>query len=100
MKDAWWGHGDGSVGTFGGHISFDDPCRAWNFRSVGRGDINFEAIVVALNDAGYTGPQSVEWEDIRMDREHGATEFYAFLRQLDFARSSVAIDAALDRENR
>jgi sugar phosphate isomerase/epimerase len=29
-------------------------------------------------DAGYTGPLSVEWEDSRMDREHGATEVRAF----------------------
>jgi hypothetical protein len=29
---------------------------------------------VALNDVGYRGPLSVEWEDIRMDRVHGATE--------------------------
>jgi len=99
MKDAWWGHGDGTVGTFGGHTSFGDARRAWDFRSVGRGDINFEEIIVALNDIGYAGPLSVEWEDIRMDREHGATESCAFLRKLDFARSAIAFDAAFDQEN-
>ena len=26
------------------------------------------------SDTGYRGPLSVEWEDIRMDRVHGATE--------------------------
>ena len=25
MKDAWWGHGDGTVGVFGGHTTFADP---------------------------------------------------------------------------
>jgi len=98
MKDVWWGHGDGTVGTFGGHTRFGDARRAWDFRSVGRGDINFEEIIVALNDVGYAGPLSVEWEDIRMDREHGATESCAFLRQLDFARSAVAFDAAFERK--
>jgi hypothetical protein len=35
---------------------------------------SFEDIIVALNDVGYRGPLSVEWEDSRMDRVHGATE--------------------------
>lgn len=99
MKDVWWGHGDGTVGVFGGHTSFGDARRFWDFRSVGRGDINFEEIIVALNDINYQGPLSVEWEDIRMDREHGAAESCAFLRKLDFARSQIAFDAAFDKEN-
>jgi sugar phosphate isomerase/epimerase len=98
MKDAWWGHGDGSVGVFGGHVGFGDPRRYWDFRSVGRGDIKFEDIVVALNDAGYRGPLSVEWEDIRMDREHGAAEAAAYVRKLDFAGSAVAFDAAFEKK--
>jgi sugar phosphate isomerase/epimerase len=97
MKDVWWGHGDGTVGTFGGHTTFGDPRRAWDFRSVGRGDIRFEDIIVALNDVGYAGPLSVEWEDIRMDRAHGATESAAYLRRLDFPRSAIAFDAAFDK---
>jgi sugar phosphate isomerase/epimerase len=64
---------------------------------VGRGDINFEDIIVALNDIGYNGPLSVEWEDSRMDRVHGATESAAFLRKLDFKPSSVAFDAAFEK---
>ncbi|ACB75065.1 sugar phosphate isomerase/epimerase family protein [Opitutus terrae] len=99
MKDAWWGHGDGSAGVFGGHTTFGDARRQWDFRSVGRGDIRFEDIIVALNDVGYRGPLSVEWEDIRMDRVHGATESAAFVRRLDFARSAVAFDAAFDKKN-
>jgi sugar phosphate isomerase/epimerase len=99
MKDVWWGHGDGSVGVFGGHTTFGDARRQWDFRSVGRGDINFEEIIVALNDIGYAGPLSVEWEDIRMDRVHGATESAAFLRKLDFPRSALAFDAAFDKSN-
>ena len=99
MKDVWWGHGDGSAGVFGGHTSFGDPRRFWDFRSLGHGDIKFEDIVVALNDVGYRGPLSVEWEDIRMDRVHGATEAAAFVRKVDFPSSSVAFDAAFDKKN-
>lgn len=94
MKDVWWGHGTGEAGVFGGHTSFGDARRYWDFRSVGRGDIDFEEIIVALNDAGYSGPLSVEWEDSRMDRVHGAAESAAFLRRLDFPGSVLAFDAA------
>jgi sugar phosphate isomerase/epimerase len=99
LKDAWWGHGDGTVGVFGGHTDFGDPRRHWDFRSLGHGDTRFEDIIVALNDVGYQGPLSVEWEDIRMDRVHGATEAAAFVRKLDFAPSRVAFDAAFDKKN-
>ncbi len=97
MKDAWWGHGDGTVGVFGGHTDFADPRRYWDFRSLGHGDIVFEDIIVALNDIGYRGPLSVEWEDSRMDREHGAAEAAAFLRDIDFKPSNLAFDAQFDR---
>jgi sugar phosphate isomerase/epimerase len=98
MKDAWWGHGDGSVGVFGGHINFGDPRRYWDFRSLGHGDINFEEIIVALNDIGYGGPLSVEWEDSRMDRDYGAAEACAFVRRINFKPSTVAFDAAYERK--
>jgi sugar phosphate isomerase/epimerase len=97
IKDAWWGHGDGTVGVFGGHTTFADPRRYWDFRSPGRGDINFEDIIVALNDIQYQGPLSVEWEDSRMDREHGATEAAAFVKKIDFKPSAIAFDAQFDR---
>ena len=99
MKDVWWGHGDGTVGVFGGHTNFGDARRQWDFRSLGHGDIKFEEVIVALNDVGYRGPLSVEWEDIRMDRVHGATEASAFVRKLDFPPSQVAFDAAFDKKN-
>jgi sugar phosphate isomerase/epimerase len=99
MKDAWWGHGDGTVGVFGGHTDFMDARRFWDFRSVGRGDINFEEIIVALNDTRYDGPLSVEWEDGRMDRIHGGTESCAYVKALDFPRNEIAFDAAFDKDN-
>lgn len=97
MKDAWWGHGDGTVGVFGGHVTFADPRRYWDFRSLGHGDVVFEDIIVALNDIGYQGPLSVEWEDSRMDRDHGAAEAAAFVKRIDFKPSAIAFDAQFDR---
>lgn len=97
MKDVWWGHGDGTVGVFGGHTSFADPRRHWDFRSLGHGDVKFEQIIVALNDVGYRGPLSVEWEDSRMDREHGAREACAFVKRIDYEPSKIAFDAQFDR---
>ena len=99
MKDAWWGHGDGTVGVFGGHTDFADPRRYWDFRSIGHGDINFEEIIVALNDIGYQGPLSIEWEDSRMDREHGAEEACENVRKFDFKPSGIAFDAAFEAED-
>jgi sugar phosphate isomerase/epimerase len=100
VKDAWWGHGDGSVGVFGGHTDFGDSRRYWDFRSPGRGDVDFEDVIVALNDVKYSGPLSVEWEDGRMDRVHGGAEAAAFVRGLDFAPSNLIFDAAFDKSNR
>lgn len=98
MKDVWWGHGTGEVGIFGGHTDFGNAKRYWDFRSVGRGDVNFEEIIVALGEAQYDGPLSVEWEDARMDRIHGATESAAYVRQLDFPASQVVFDAAFSTQ--
>ena len=97
IKDAWWGRGDGSIGVFGGHATFGDPRRYWDFRSIGRGDVDFEEVIVALNDIGYQGPLSVEWEDARMDRVHGGAESAAFVRQLDFEPSQQIFDAAFSK---
>jgi sugar phosphate isomerase/epimerase len=97
MKDVWWGRGDGTAGVFGGNTSFGDARRYWDFRSVGRGLIDFESIIVALNDVGYHGPLSVEWEDSRMDRVHGATESAAYSKRLDFKPAAGAFDAVFDK---
>ncbi|MFQ5930548.1 MAG: sugar phosphate isomerase/epimerase, partial [Acidobacteriota bacterium] len=58
----------------------------------------FEEVIRALNEIGYQGPLSVEWEDSGMDREHGAAEAAAFVRRLDFKPSEVAFDAAFERD--
>ena len=98
MKDAYSAPHRTEAGVFGGHLNFGDPRRSWDFRSLGRGSVNFEEIIRALNDVGYNGPLSVEWEDGKMDREHGAREACAFVKALDFAPSELAFDAAFERK--
>jgi len=94
MKDVWWSPVPVEAGVFGGHTDFGDPRRSWDFRSVGRGRVDFEEIIRALNRANYQGPLSVEWEDMGMDREAGAAEAAAFLKKIDFKPSNRAFDAA------
>ncbi len=98
MKDAYWSDVPKSVGVFGGHMEFGDNRRYWNFRSLGRGKIDFENIIRALNDIGYTGPLSVEWEDSGMDREAGASEACNFVKQVDFKPSNIAFDDAMQKD--
>ena len=97
MKDVWWSDVPKRSGVFGGHLDFGHRDRFWDFRSLGRGRIDFEEVVRALNRVNYQGPLSIEWEDIGMDREHGAEEACAYLRAIDFAPSRVAFDAAFAR---
>ncbi len=88
---------DGRTGILGSHLNFGDPRRGWEFRSLGRGGVNFEEIIRALNHINYQGPLSVEWEDAGMDRDHGAREACAFVKSKDFEASKVAFDAAFDK---
>lgn len=94
MKDVYWSDTPKQVGVFGGHTTFGDPRRYWNFRSMGRGKVKFEEIIRALNAIGYDGPLSVEWEDSAMDREQGARESCEFVKKVDFDPSSFAFDAS------
>ncbi len=85
---------DGTNSILASHLAFGDHRRGWDFRSPGRGEIDFEEIIRALNRAQYRGPLSVEWEDSGMDRLHGAREAAAFVKRLDFDPSHVAFDSA------
>ena len=86
---------DGRTGLLGSHIDFGSMKRGWNFRSLGHGNVNFEEIIRVLNDMGYTGPLSVEWEDSGMDRIDGATEACAFVKKIDFKASDFKFDDAI-----
>jgi sugar phosphate isomerase/epimerase len=98
MKDVYWSAIPTKSGVFGGHLDFGHPERYWDFRSLGHGCIDFKAIIRTLNEIGYDGPLSVEWEDGGMDREHGAADAAAFMRKLDFAPSNRAFDSAFARD--
>ncbi|MGL6227388.1 MAG: sugar phosphate isomerase/epimerase family protein [Thermoguttaceae bacterium] len=90
---------NGRTGILSSHLNFGDPRRGWDFRSLGHGGVNFEEIIRALNHINYQGPLSVEWEDMGMEREHGATEACEFVRKCNFAPSNIAFDGAFDKEN-
>ncbi len=88
---------NGRSGILASHLNFGDYRRGWDFRSPGRGDVDFQSIIRALNDIGYDGPLSIEWEDSGMDREFGAREACEFTKRLDFKPSSRAFDAAFEK---
>ncbi len=88
---------DGRRSILASHLQFGDRDRGWNFVSPGHGDVDFDELFRALNEVGYTGPLSVEWEDAGMDREFGATEALEFVRRADFVPSELAFDAAMQR---
>ena len=88
---------DGRSSILGGHLNFGELGRGWDFVSPGHGDVDFEALIRALNRIGYAGPLSIEWEDSGMDREWGAQDALAFVRRVDFTPSAVAFDAAMQR---
>lgn len=71
-----------------------DPRRGWDYRSPGRGGVDWESFVRALNEVGYEGPLAVEWSDAGMDRDFGAEEACKFVRRLDFEPPPRAGDAA------
>jgi len=89
---------DGYSGILASHLDFGHQNRGWDFRSLGRGGIDFEEIIRALNHIGYNGPLSVEWEDSGMERERGAKEACEFVKDVDFQPSNVAFDAVFDTE--
>ena len=87
---------NGKTGILASHLNFGDARRGWDFRSPGRGAINFEEIIRALNKVNYDGPLSIEWEDMGMDRDFGAREACDFTKRMNFAQSGRAFDAAFE----
>ena len=88
---------DGESSILASHIQFGGAGRGWDFRSVGRGEVDFEEIIRSLNRARYAGPLSVEWEDSAMDREHGAQESCDFTRSVDFPTNDRAFDKSFNK---
>jgi sugar phosphate isomerase/epimerase len=79
---------DGRAGLLNSYLPPGDPRRGWDYRSPGRGGIDWESVVRALNEVGYGGPLSVEWKDAGMDRAYGAQDACAFVKRLDFDPSA------------
>lgn len=80
------------------HLDFGDHRRGWDFVSPGRGDVDWDRILRALNRIGYQGPLSIEWEDSGMDREWGVREAIEMVRKQDFPLPNVAFDAAFSKK--
>lgn len=75
---------NGRAGVLPGYWPSGDPRRGFQFRSPGRGGVDWDAILRALNDIGYDGPLAVDWHDPGMNREYGAADAVQFLKRLDF----------------
>jgi sugar phosphate isomerase/epimerase len=89
---------NGRTSILGSHLNFGDARRGWDFVSPGHGGIEWGQIFRTLTRIGYTGPLSVEWEDNGMDRDFGAAEACALVKKHDFPPSSVAFDAAFQKQ--
>lgn len=75
---------NGRAGLLGSYLPYHDPRRGWHPRSPGRGGLDWEGIIRALNAVGYAGSLAVEWQDPGMDRMQGAEEACRFVKRLDF----------------
>jgi len=75
---------NGRSSLLGSYLPYHDPRRGWHPRSPGRGGIDWEAVIRALNEIGYDGALAVEWRDHGMNRQFGAEEACKFVKRLDF----------------
>ncbi|MFO0877230.1 MAG: sugar phosphate isomerase/epimerase [Gemmataceae bacterium] len=75
---------NGRTGLLGSYLPYSDPRRGWYPRCPGRGGIDWEGIIRALNAAGYEGALAVEWSDPGMDRAFGAEEACRFVQRLNY----------------
>ena len=57
--------------------------------------MDFDGIIRELNQMGYDGPLSVEWEDSGMDRKIGAKESCEYVRRYNFNPSGTAFDSSI-----
>jgi sugar phosphate isomerase/epimerase len=75
---------NGRNGILNSYLPYGDPRRGWDFRAPGRGGIDWEGVIRALNDVAYDGPLAVEWKDAGVQRDAGAEEACKFVKRLDF----------------
>ncbi len=87
---------NGRRGILGSLLAFGDDRRGWDFVSGGYGDVDFGEITRALNDIGYNGPRSTEWEDSGMERSQGAPETLEVVTGTMFGKSKRRFDAGME----
>lgn len=75
---------NGRSGILNGYLPSGDPRRGFQFRTPGRGSIDWEAILRGLGDIKYTGSLAVDFHDRGVNREWGAAEACRFLKSLEF----------------
>ncbi len=85
---------NGRSGILGSYLPLGDPRRGWDFRAPGRGGIDWEGVIRALNDAGYDGPLAVEFKDSGVQRDFGAEDACQFVKRLDFEPARRGDDRA------
>ena len=88
---------DGRRSVPGSHLNFGHSERGWDFVSPGRGDVDFESVIRALNQIGYQGPLSIEGKDAGMSRDLGVPEALGFTRDVDFAPGDDVFDEAFSQ---
>lgn len=86
-------HFDGRNGRLSSHLPWDDPRRGWTFTSAGLGDADLEGYFRTLNQIGYPGPISIEWEDSGMDRLTGAPLALNYARDHVYDPPQAAFDS-------
>jgi sugar phosphate isomerase/epimerase len=75
---------NGRTGLLCSYLPYGDARRGWHPRAPGRGGLDWETIIRALNEIGYDGALTVEFQDAGMNREYGAEEACRFVKRLDF----------------
>jgi sugar phosphate isomerase/epimerase len=75
---------NGRSGLLGSYLPQGDMRRGWQSRCPGRGGLDWESIIRALNAVGYEGVLSVEIDDPGMERGFAAEEACRFVKRLDF----------------
>ena len=90
---------DGRNGVLGSHLPWGDSRRGWDFVSAGQDQVPWASIFRMLNEIGYDGPISIEWEDAGMDRLAGAPDALAYLKSKMFPTPTTRFDAAFSSDS-
>ncbi len=75
---------NGRQGILNGYLPATSAQRGWQFRSPGRGDIDWENLFRATREIPYDGLFSFEYGDADMDRDHAAGEAIDFIERFLF----------------